>query len=287
MLTLLALISFKSFPDLQRNKNPIRFHLKLSKNTVSCEKANMAEKIVILTIFDNWQGYWRNNTLMNNYNATSQKSLAHSERSRFSDNSFMMAEKCQTASYKNVKVKVKELFFERRKDMSREMMKEMKSMRELKHDNINSFIGACVDTNCITLITDYCDKGSLVDCVLTNRDMNLDDMFISSLIHDLVSGMIYLHNSEMVAHGNLRSTNCLVTSRWTLQVSDFGLCDLRNTAHDRESGVSMTGGYPGGIYGGDATDDYSGVVNNDLKPTFVGGGGLPRPSSYVDLRSGY
>ena len=64
-------------------------------------------------------------------------------------------------------------------------------------------------------------------------------------------------------------------------------CCRFNCQAYRESGVSMTGGgYSGGIYGGDATDDYSGVVNNDLKPTYVGGGGLPRPSSYVDLRSG-
>ena len=32
-------------------------------------------------------------------------------------------------------------------------------MRELRNDNINSFIGACVDNNCIILLTDFCAKG--------------------------------------------------------------------------------------------------------------------------------
>ena len=68
-------------------------------------------------------------------------------------------------------------------------MKEMKVMRELRHDNINSFIGACVemtnDLHCITLITDYCAKGALND-ILENIDIKLDPMFISSLIHDLI-----------------------------------------------------------------------------------------------------
>ena len=68
-------------------------------------------------------------------------------------------------------------------------MKEMKTMRGLRHDNVNSFIGACVemsaDLHSITLITSYCSKGALAD-VLENNDIRLDPMFISSLLHDLI-----------------------------------------------------------------------------------------------------
>ena len=34
-------------------------------------------------------------------------------------------------------------------------------MRELRHDNINPFIGACIDSPSILIVTAYCAKGSL------------------------------------------------------------------------------------------------------------------------------
>lgn len=133
-------------------------------------------------------------------------------------------------------------------------MKEMRLLRDLRHDNINSFIGACVEPMRTLLVTDYCAKGSLYD-IIENEDIKLDDLFIASLIHDLIKvsyiclsmflplivtvtlqGMIYIHDSALNFHGNLKSSNCVVTSRWMLQITDFGLHDLRHCAENESIG---------------------------------------------------
>ncbi|XP_060656208.1 receptor-type guanylate cyclase Gyc76C-like isoform X1 [Drosophila nasuta] len=140
-----------------------------------------------------------------------------------------------TARLRGAVVRIKELKFPRKRDISREIMKEMRLLRELRHDNINSFIGACVEPTRILLVTDYCAKGSLYD-IIENEDIKLDDLFIASLINDLIKGMMYIHSSQLIYHGNLKSSNCVVTSRWMLQVTDFGLHELRQCAESESIG---------------------------------------------------
>ncbi|XP_017059315.2 guanylate cyclase 32E isoform X2 [Drosophila ficusphila] len=112
-------------------------------------------------------------------------------------------------------------------DITRSIRKELKLMREVRHENIINFIGASTDHGSVIIFTTYCARGSLED-VLANDDLHLDHMFISSLVSDILKGMIYLHDSEIISHGNLRSSNCLIDSRWVCQISDFGLHELKS-----------------------------------------------------------
>lgn len=43
--------------------------------------------------------------------------------------------------------------------------------------------------------------------------------------------MAYLHSTEMKSHGSLKSSNCLIDSRWTLKISDYGLTSLRSKSN--------------------------------------------------------
>ncbi|ESO84762.1 hypothetical protein LOTGIDRAFT_236119 [Lottia gigantea] len=129
-------------------------------------------------------------------------------------------------SYRGTIVFIKQVT-RRNLDVNREMKKQLQLRKELSHDNINRFIGACIELPEVYIVTQYCQRGSLQD-ILANEDSTLDDMFVSSLVADLIKGMVFIHDSNIISHGNLRSSNCLVDSRWVLQISDFGLPSVFN-----------------------------------------------------------
>ncbi|XP_014203598.1 atrial natriuretic peptide receptor 1-like [Copidosoma floridanum] len=137
-----------------------------------------------------------------------------------------------TGIYKNSKVAIRSI--PRKKiEISRPLLLELKRMKDLQHDHLVRFYGACVEPPHCCLLTEYCPRGSLQD-ILENDQMKLDGVFRISLINDVVRGMSYLHCSEIRSHGNLKSTNCLVDSRFVLKIADFGLHELRGPARPFE-----------------------------------------------------
>ncbi|EJD74806.1 RGC/RGC protein kinase [Loa loa] len=135
----------------------------------------------------------------------------------------------KTANYKGTIVAVKNLNIDPKKypklDLTRSMLMEFKRIKDLQHDHITRFTGACVDCPHYCLVQEYCPKGSLED-ILENEKIELDKMMKYSLLHDLVKGMYFLHNSFVGSHGKLKSSNCVVDSRFVLKVTDFGFHEL-------------------------------------------------------------
>ncbi|KAL4631710.1 retinal guanylyl cyclase 2-like [Arapaima gigas] len=93
-------------------------------------------------------------------------------------------------------------------------------MKDLRHENVNPFIGFFHDCGVFATVTEYCSRGSLED-LLCNDDLKLDWMFKASLLMDLIKGMRYLHHRG-VSHGRLKSRNCVVDGRFVLKVTDYG-----------------------------------------------------------------
>ncbi|KAM6923891.1 retinal guanylyl cyclase 2-like [Xenentodon cancila] len=94
-------------------------------------------------------------------------------------------------------------------------------LREMRHENLNLFLGLFLDSGILALVVEHCPRGSLAD-LLADSDVRLDWMFKSSLLMDLIKGMKYLHLRGLT-HGRLKSTNCLVDGRFVLKITDYGL----------------------------------------------------------------
>uniref|UniRef100_A0A671UP32 Guanylate cyclase n=1 Tax=Sparus aurata TaxID=8175 RepID=A0A671UP32_SPAAU len=94
-------------------------------------------------------------------------------------------------------------------------------LREMRHENLNLYVGLFLDSGIFALVVEHCPRGSLAD-LLADSNMRLDWMFKSSLLMDLIKGMKYLHLRGL-SHGRLKSTNCLVDGRFVLKITDYGL----------------------------------------------------------------
>jgi len=51
-------------------------------------------------------------------------------------------------------------------------------------------------------------------------------------------GMQFLHNGVIISHGNLKSSNCVVDSRFVLKITDYGLESFR-VASDAEDSHAL------------------------------------------------
>ncbi|KAG5850059.1 atrial natriuretic peptide receptor 2-like [Anguilla rostrata] len=121
--------------------------------------------------------------------------------------------------------------------LTKTIRKEVKEVRELDHPNLCKFIGGSIDVPYITIITEYCPKGSLAD-VLLNKDVPINWGFRLSFATDIARGMAYLHQHKMF-HGRLHSRNCIIDDRWVCKISDYGLC-----AYRKEDFEAVSNGFP-------------------------------------------
>jgi atrial natriuretic peptide receptor A len=111
----------------------------------------------------------------------------------------------KTAYFKGTMVAIKMLNIDPKKypklDLSRSLLMEFKRMKDLQHDHITRFAGACVDSPNYCVVTEYCPKGSLED-ILENEKIRLDKMMKYSLLHDWSKECTFCTAVTFVPMGN-------------------------------------------------------------------------------------
>lgn len=105
-----------------------------------------------------------------------------------------------------------------------EFIVEMRILSKLRHPCITTVMGAVIDTTLEPmLIMEYMDFGSLHD-LLHNETITLDGDLLLPIVKDISQGLRFLHAADpQVLHGDIKSQNVLVDSKFRAKVADFGL----------------------------------------------------------------
>uniref|UniRef100_A0A7I4XTM1 Guanylate cyclase n=1 Tax=Haemonchus contortus TaxID=6289 RepID=A0A7I4XTM1_HAECO len=103
---------------------------------------------------------------------------------------------------------------------------ELRKLREMENDNVNRFLGLCLDGPQLLSIWKHCSRGSLND-VITKGSATMDNVFVFSLIRDIAFGLAFIHQSFLEYHGFLTAKCCVVDDRWQAKVSCYGLRKIR------------------------------------------------------------
>ncbi|XP_059180394.1 guanylate cyclase 2G [Centropristis striata] len=165
---------------------------------------------------------------------TASQSMSSSSQSNFSNNSYGLRDKMGRENvfttiglYQGNQVAIKYLKNHIVGNYQKpSIVEEFNVMKEMKHENLVQFFGACIEQPNVCLITQYCRKGSLKD-LLKSTDVELDGMFKLSFAYDIVNGMEFIHKSNLRFHGNLKPSTCLVDSRLQIKLSGFGLWEFK------------------------------------------------------------
>ncbi|EGT39240.1 hypothetical protein CAEBREN_09776 [Caenorhabditis brenneri] len=98
---------------------------------------------------------------------------------------------------------------------------EFRQMRNFDNDNLNKFIGLCLDGP---------QPLSLWEILF----------FMFSLIRDISNGLAFIHNSFLKNHGHLTSRCCLIDDRWQIKISGYGLKSVRTFENPKKEDLLWT-----------------------------------------------
>lgn len=102
------------------------------------------------------------------------------------------------------------------------IIRELKALRSLKHQNIVHLRDAFRQNERLYLIFDFCDK-SLLDLQEEHQNNGLPVQTIKSLMYQILKALEFMHERNFV-HRDIKPENVLLTSNNKVKVCDFGFC---------------------------------------------------------------
>ncbi|PRP88848.1 serine/threonine protein kinase [Planoprotostelium fungivorum] len=105
-----------------------------------------------------------------------------------------------------------------------EFLGEVQIMQNLRpHPNVVLFMGVCVPPQPFCIVTEFCDRGSLLNYLRSSQNIPVEEQF--RLISGIALGMLHLH-SERIVHRDLAARNVLLSKHLEPKIGDFGMSRL-------------------------------------------------------------
>ncbi|KAF7727728.1 hypothetical protein EC973_007187 [Apophysomyces ossiformis] len=216
-------------PESPERKNTGEYIVVVQKSSVKTSTLHQHDKGA-----GNEQGIYKNKKLLHDggQHTTQRTKLAHA-----------------VGVYRNLPVYIKQIGRKRLR-IDDTVRREIALMKETRYPKLTEFVGLCSEPERTyivegieylivvywqefskTLVLEYCAKGSLAE-VLANSDIELTWIFRFSLIHDLLDGLEFLQRSKFMVHRFLTSSSCMVSGKWELKITDYGLDAVRHSQLD-------------------------------------------------------
>ncbi len=136
-------------------------------------------------------------------------------------------------------VALKEL--DRKKFPTKSFLRELSFLVTLQHPHIVSCRGLAYSQTDRYLVMDYCQGGTLRE--LMESEQQLDSLQSLKLISDILLGLEYAHNRDIV-HCDLKPENILLEPQdegWTARISDFSIARLSKEVNSQKLSNGDTG----------------------------------------------
>ncbi|KAK9470484.1 kinase-like domain-containing protein [Dipodascopsis tothii] len=100
------------------------------------------------------------------------------------------------------------------------IMTEIDLLKNLKHPNIVEYRAFVKDDDCLYMILEYCENGSLRS--IYKRFGKFPETLVALYIAQVLEGLVYLHD-EGVIHRDIKGANILTDKSGVVKLADFGV----------------------------------------------------------------
>ena len=130
------------------------------------------------------------------------------------------------ALWQGTRVAIKQLIGQLTPALLNEFQRETEVHARLRHTNIITLYGVCIEPMKYALVMEFMARGSLYDVLKNPEELPWSLRLNMSL--DMISGLLYLHTQDII-HRDLKSLNILVDDHMRAKIADFGLAKIKLT----------------------------------------------------------